>query len=271
MTYNLLTSTTRHANYNSRGLALEKTELVRKGTSFGLSASDRKALFLLPFFLVRVVGIDYHVHKCGRLARNLRRAQLMKIFAGRSFDESPGYWLRPEGRQVLGAYKAKKATRNMLLHMVLMAVLSPAAALADPNIQLNMSVAKQVTVEEKGQKVTRWVDAKDIEPGQKLKYTVHYSNVGDEPATKVRIENPIPELTVYVSDSASGKGTTIVFSADGGKTYEKQGEVTYDAKLFGGGTERRKAGPEQYTNIRWQIDRIPPGGTGDVSFIVNVK
>lgn len=159
----------------------------------------------------------------------------------------------------------------MLMHLVLLAVLSPAVALADPNIQLNMTVAKQVTVDQDGQKVTRWVDAKDIEPGQKLKYTVHYANVGDQPATKVRIENPIPDLTVYVSDSATGEHSTIVFSADGGKTFESKGKVTYEAKVFGGGSERREAGPERYTNIRWLIDRIPPGGTGDVSFVVTVK
>ena len=160
---------------------------------------------------------------------------------------------------------------TMLLQMLVLAVLSPSVALADPNIQLNMTVAKQVEVTENGQKVTRWVDAKDIQPGQKLRYTVHYRNVGDEPATNVRIENPVPDLTVYVSDSATGEGSKIVFSADGGKSYEPQGKVTYEAVLFGGGKEKRRASPEKYTNIRWLIERIPAGGTGDVSFIVTVK
>lgn len=165
----------------------------------------------------------------------------------------------------------KRVMRKMLLHMLLLAVLSPSVALADPNIQLNMTVAKQVEVEEQGQKVTQWVDAKDVEPGEKLRYTVHYVNMGDQPATKVRIENPIPDLTVYVTDTATGKGSTIVFSADGGKTYEPSDQVTYEAALFGGGTERRKATPDRYTNIRWLIDQIPPGGKGDVSFVVTVK
>ena len=159
----------------------------------------------------------------------------------------------------------------MLLHMLLLAVLSPSLAVADPNSQLHMTVAKQVHVTEKGQKVTRWVEAKDIQPGQKLRYTVHYVNAGDQPATKVRIENPIPELTTYVADSAKGKGSTIVFSADGGKTWDPAGKVTYKAPLFGGGSEERKAGPDKYTNIRWLIDQIPAGATGDVSFIVTVK
>ena len=101
----------------------------------------------------------------------------------------------------------------MFLELLLMAVLSPisVAAVADPNIQLDMDVTKEILIEENGQEVTRWVEAEDIEPGQKLRYTVRYLNVGDEPATEVRIENPVPDLTVYLSDSASGEGSKIVF------------------------------------------------------------
>ena len=187
----------------------------------------------------------------------------MKIFA--RGQQCPG-----SGRRT-ASEKLERSVKTMLMKLLLLAVLSPSVALADPNIQLNMTVARQVEVTKQGHKVTQWVEAKDIEPGQKLRYTVHYANVGDQPATRVRIENPIPDLTVYVSDSATGKGSSIVFSADGGKTWEPQGKVTYEAALFGGGKERRKAGPEKYTNIRWLIDRIPAGGTGDVSFVVTVK
>ncbi len=159
----------------------------------------------------------------------------------------------------------------MFLELLLMAVLSPALAIADPNIQLDMTVTKEVVVEENGQQVTQWVVADDIEPGQKLRYTVRYLNVGDEPATEVRIENPIPDLTVYLSDSASGEGSKIVFSADGGKSYGAPDEVTYEVAVFGGGTDTRKANPERYTNIRWLIDEVPPGSTGEVSFVVLVE
>ncbi len=160
----------------------------------------------------------------------------------------------------------------MFLELLLMAVLSPAVAVADPNIQLDMSVAKEIVIEENGQEVTRWVEAEDIEPGQKLRYTVRYLNVGDESATEVRIENPIPDLTVYVSDSASGgEGSKIVFSPDGGENYGAPDEVTYEVAVFGGGTDRRQANPERYTNIRWLIDEVPAGTAGEVSFVVLVQ
>ena len=42
---------------------------------------------------------------------------------------------------------------KMFLELLLMAVLSPAVAVADPNIQLDMSVAKEIVIEENGQEI----------------------------------------------------------------------------------------------------------------------
>jgi len=159
----------------------------------------------------------------------------------------------------------------MLIEILLSALIAPAFAVADPNIQLDMQVAKEVVIEESGQQVTRWVDAQEVLPGEKLKYTVRYVNLGDEPATQVRIENPIPELSVYVTDSAAGEGTTIVFSADGGAQYSSPEQVTYEVAVFGGGKDRRPATAERFTNIRWLIEQVPPGSTGEVSFEVLVQ
>ncbi|MDP4598701.1 MAG: hypothetical protein NWR61_06155 [Pseudomonadales bacterium] len=159
----------------------------------------------------------------------------------------------------------------MLLDLLLSAFISPAYAFAEPNIQLDMQVAKEVLVEDNGAMVHRWVVAEDVGPGEKLRYTVFYVNQGDEPATEVRIENPIPELTVYVSDSATGQGSTIMFSADGGEQYDAADSVTYQVRVFGGGTDRRLASAERFTNIRWMIDRVPPGSMGEVSFEVVVE
>ena len=155
--------------------------------------------------------------------------------------------------------------------MLFIAVLSPAVAVADPNIQLDMTVAKEIVIEQEGQEVTQWVEAEEIIPGETLRYTVKYINVGDEPAQQIRIENPIPELTVYLTDSATGEGTTIVYSADGGENYHPTGQVTYEVAVFGGGKDTRNANPERYTNIRWLIDQVPPGTAGEVSFQVVVQ
>jgi uncharacterized repeat protein (TIGR01451 family) len=159
----------------------------------------------------------------------------------------------------------------MLAELFLLIAMAPSLAIADPNIQLDMIVAKEIVIEQDGQQVTQWVEAESIEPGETLRYTVRYINVGDDPATDIRIENPVPELTVYISDSASGEGSTIVFSADDGENYSAKEEVTYEVAVFGGGTDKRQASAERYTNIRWLIDEVNPGSAGEVSFEVTVQ
>ena len=84
-------------------------------------------------------------------------------------------------------------------------------------------------------------------------------------------DNPIPNNTVYLTDSATGKGSTITFSADRGKTFTKPTQVTYEFKKQNGEVVKRKASPEQYTNIRWTVKRIAPGEKGALGFQVRVK
>ncbi|MFT4713504.1 MAG: putative repeat protein (TIGR01451 family) [Candidatus Azotimanducaceae bacterium] len=202
------------------------------------------------------------------LAKRLEMVSSHKV-QGAHFSEREGN----EGLSRRDFHKSKfgKVAKLMFLEMIFLAAMAPAMAVADPNIQLAMSVAKEVIIEENGQNVTRWIEAEIIEPGEKLKYTVTYVNVGDEPATEIRIENPIPELTVYVDDTALGDGSNIAYSADGGENYNARGDVTYEVTVFGGGTDRRVASADRFTNIRWMIEQVPPGNSGEVSFQVVVQ
>ena len=202
------------------------------------------------------------------LAKRVGRVSSHKVQAAH-FSEREGN----EGANRRGFRKPKigKVAKLMFLELIFLAVMAPAMAVADPNIQLAMSVAKEVVIEENGQNVARWVEAENIEPGEKLKYTVTYVNVGDEPATEIRIENPIPELTVYVDDTALGDGSNVVYSADGGENYNARGDVTYEVTVFGGGTDRRVANADRFTNIRWMIEQVAPGNSGEVSFQVVVQ
>jgi uncharacterized repeat protein (TIGR01451 family) len=202
------------------------------------------------------------------LAKRLGRVSSHKV-QGAHFSQRESN----EGLSRRDFHKPKfgKVAKLMFLELIFLAVMAPAMAVADPNIQLAMSVAKEIIIEENGQNVTRWVEAENIEPGEKLKYTVTYVNVGDEPATEIRIENPIPELTVYVDDTALGDGSSIVYSADGGENYNARGDVTYEVTVFGGGTDRRVASADRFTNIRWMIEQVPPGNSGEVSFQVVVQ
>jgi len=159
--------------------------------------------------------------------------------------------------------------KSIALALLLAAM--PTQAFAAANIKLKVAAEKDAVVLVKDKKVTKRIPAKSIEPGELLFYTLNYENAGDEAATDVVFNNPIPANTFYVTDSASGKNSQITFSADNGKTFTRPTQVTYEFKKPDGKVVTRKASPEQYTNIRWVVNKIDPGKKGQLRFQVRVK
>ena len=96
-------------------------------------------------------------------------------------------------------------------------------------------------------------------------------NVAPAKATNVKVDNPIPKGSVYVAGSAKGVNSDITFSVDGGKTFKKASLLTYRTKLANGKTVKKKASPEQYSNIRWMIKSVAPGQGGTLGFRVTIK
>lgn len=165
---------------------------------------------------------------------------------------------------------AMTATKLMMAFFVVL-MLSPVMAWAQPKIQIESTVETEITVEEGGRKVVKRVPAKTIEPGAVLIYTVRVSNKGDEKATALIVNNPVPNGTFYIGKSAEGKGSRISFSVDGGKTFDNPGRLIHEQKLANGKTKKRKAAPEHYTHIRWLIDEVPAGKASKLGFRVKVK
>lgn len=151
-------------------------------------------------------------------------------------------------------------------------LLLPAMALAEPKISLEAKAEKEVVVkDDKGREKVQRVPASDIGPGETIIYTIDYKNAGDEPATNVVVDNPIAAETSFVPGSATGEGAQIVFSIDGGKTYNKPPQLTYEVPGLDGKPEKVVATPDEYTHIRWIIEQVPPGTAGSVSFKVKVR
>ena len=142
---------------------------------------------------------------------------------------------------------------------------------AKPEITLSITSEKEVIEMKNGKKIVKRVPAKEVDPGQVLVFTLKFSNKGDENATNVVVDNPIPKETVYVVGSASGVGSDITFSINGGKTFKKPTLLTYEMKGPDGKKIKKKASPEQYTNVRWVIPTVLPGKGGEVSFKARVK
>ena len=151
------------------------------------------------------------------------------------------------------------------------ALLFSAPAWAKPRITVSITQAKQVVVKKGGAQAVRMVPTQDVSSGDTIEYTLHYANVGDEPATDANIEDPIPKGTTYVASSASGEGAEITFSSDGGKTFAPAVKLTYEIRLPNGQVEKRVATPAEYTHVRWTLERVPAGATGTVTFRVKVN
>lgn len=155
------------------------------------------------------------------------------------------------------------------LAMVLLPFVS-SAALAKPNLQMNVTAEKEVTVTEGGKAVVKRVKADKSAPGETLIFTLSYTNAGDEKAVDVKLDNPLPGGTRYVADSATGANSLVSFSVDGGKTFAKPDQLAVE-KVVAGKKEKGRAQVADYTTIRWVISEIQPGQSGQVSFRAQVQ
>ena len=122
---------------------------------------------------------------------------------------------------------------------------------------------EQVTTDERGEKTTRLVPVEKIVPGNEVIYTVSATNVCDQAADNVVIDNPVPQHMDYVGGSAIGPGTDVSFSIDGGFNFGKPETL----KVAGADGAQRQAEPREYTNIRWVMrNQLKPGAVAFARF-----
>lgn len=157
----------------------------------------------------------------------------------------------------------------ILTTLSLLFFISPSLATPDQPITLTIKAEKEISVIENGVEVIKRVAAEGIEPGQTIIYTLNYSNKADEQATNVVFNDPVPERTRYVAQSAFGNNSEITFSVDQGNSYGalknlKVSDATTSGKL-------RPAKAEDVTHIRWQVLSIEPKSNGELGFKVQVK
>ncbi|KPJ91749.1 MAG: hypothetical protein AMJ55_11060 [Gammaproteobacteria bacterium SG8_15] len=155
--------------------------------------------------------------------------------------------------------------------LITLLLFAPAVALAQPKISVSMKAEKEVVEVINGKQVTKRIPAQTADPGQRLIFTLQYKNDGNEKATNVKVDNPIPENTVYIVGSGIGKNSKMLFSIDGGKNYKQPSLLTYEETLPDGKRIKKQASPEQYTHVRWVISEVPPGKEGTVGFQVKMK
>lgn len=151
-----------------------------------------------------------------------------------------------------------------------------AQRLMRPDVKLEMSVDKQITVTDAdGKEVQEWQALEGeatVQPGDVLRYAVNSSNAGDIAAEKLVIEQPIPAQMTYVIGSQKGNSAaTPTYSIDNGETFvaEPMVEVVIDEA---GNTEMRPAPAEAYTHVKWTFsDALDAEEAVSVSHAVVVK
>ena len=133
---------------------------------------------------------------------------------------------------------------SIISSLLLVLFSSPAMA------QIEVTTVAEVEVTEtnaRGEQIVKREAAISVVPGTEVIYTITAKNTGAEPAEQIVVTNPVPAETVYVEGSATGTGTVITFSVDGGKSYDAPARLTVtdtDGKP-------RPAVAEDYTHVRW--------------------
>jgi len=91
-----------------------------------------------------------------------------------------------------------------------------------------------------GREVIRLAPAVHVAPGDEVIYTLEIRNTGAVTVRTPTVVYPVPAHMTIFADSATGPGTEVSFSADGGRRFEPpDGHVA----------------PEAYTHVRWSFKK----------------
>jgi len=163
--------------------------------------------------------------------------------------------------------------RKKMLAVLSMLMLLPFQAKAADQGAVELKAVAEVEVatnNDRGEKEVKRVEAAkaQVTPGDAVIFTTYYSNNGQEPASDIIINNPLPENMLYIDGAAEGSGTQAEFSVDKGKSFGTPDKL----KIKEADGKERPASPSDYTHIRWILSRpLAPGGAGSVSFRARVK
>ena len=152
---------------------------------------------------------------------------------------------------------------KILMSVVFLGLSFSAFAQEEGSLDIRTVVQKQeVVVNENGESENRLVAVESVVPGERVFYTITFTNVGDEPAQNVVITNPIAAELSYVEGSAFGPGMDVEFSVDGGATFADAADLTVTVD-----GETRAAGPDDFTHIRWVMQgELNSGSQGTARF-----
>ncbi len=143
--------------------------------------------------------------------------------------------------------------------------LGPGVVLSADALRLTNQVYQEIEVARPDGTVERKVvPAAKVTPGDEVLYVIAYRNEGQEPAEAVVITNPLVHELAYKQDSAyAPAAATFEVSVDGGNLFGNLAAL----EIVGSAGERRAAGAQDVTHLRWKLHgAVPPGAEGQVGF-----
>ena len=98
-------------------------------------------------------------------------------------------------------------------------------------------------------------DPNTVAPGDVVEYRLVFTNITGQPVNNIQFTDPLPEGMHYLPGTAGADrdDVDVEFSLDGGASYSAQPMVEV---VVDGRTEQRPASPEQYTDIRWNVQGV---------------
>lgn len=153
-------------------------------------------------------------------------------------------------------------TKQILAALALVAFASSVYAQGQLNFQ---NIAQKEVIfknEETGETTTTLEEASLVKPGEIVVFTSIFTNISEEIAENITVNNPVPENMVYISFSARGEGASVNYSVDG-ENFGSPDSLT----VVGEDGVERIARPEEYKEIQWVFEsELSPGQSGEVSF-----
>lgn len=150
------------------------------------------------------------------------------------------------------------------LTIALIAATSILTSVSASALTAKQSVEKEIVVQmpDGTENITR-APAELVTPGERVVYTLSYTNDDAAPATDIVLTMPVPTEIKYMDGSASLSGVKVVYSADGGQTFASRPGLRI-VDLDG---NSRTAGSEDITHIRWTVaGPLAVGETGTLSY-----
>ena len=156
--------------------------------------------------------------------------------------------------------------RATLLALTVVGAFSAAAHATGLKATQSVEVAT-VSVAADGTETITYSPATEVEPGERVRYTLTYTNEGASPAEDVSLVMPVPTEVTYLEGSIDGPVSTVTYSADNGESF-----MAREALLVVTEDTTRLAVPEDITHIKWAFnDEISAYETGKISYSAVLK